>query len=451
MNLSRRNKDFPSLLHWVLPAMLLVVAVTVLLSGRVLSQNFQDLASGPMVIHPIAEWLQRLVSVFLIGVCLERLVSWFAGGRQGGSPLLAVAFILFWLGTVAAPALFGAHPNLQHDYFYSLLLGTTAALAQPSDLRRVVEWVRSALLVFLLASAVMVVVNPALALDSSYTQGFLPGVPRYGGLAPHPVAMGIFSEIFLLCVWAFPFGRRWLNAAAWGIGLASLFFAQSKTSWAAFVLCALAMFAVRSLPDVWRRMNDPKQRDYGIVVCTLGILGIAAISAVLLFADIGEKLIGFSSSEQGAQLLTLTGRDRIWEIALEEWRTNPVFGYGPTIWDDAFRTTIQMPNATSAHNQFYDTLSRSGSVGATALIAYVLVLFVLALWTARTTRGLSIALFIAIALRSVSEVPLMIFGYGMELFVHLMLVITVAAAMRPKAERVVVPRARPRASMGHPA
>jgi O-antigen ligase len=450
MIMSTRNKDFPSLLPWVLPAMLLVGAVTVLLSGRVLSQNFQDLARGATVIHPIAEWLQRLVSVFLMAVGLERLVSWFAGGRKGGSPLLAGAFVVFWLGTVGSPALFGAHPNLQHDYFYSLLLGTTAALAQPDDLRRVMESVRTALLAFLLASAVMVAVNPALVLDSSYTQGLLPGVPRYGGLAPHPVGMGIFSEIFLLCLWAFPFRRRWLNALAWGIGLASLFFAQSKTSWVAFVLCALAMFAVRSLPDVWRRMNDPKQRDYGILVCTAGILAIAGVTAVLLFANIGEKLIGFSGSDQGAQLLTLTGRDRIWEIALDEWRMNPVFGYGPNIWDDAYRASIQMPNATSAHNQFYDTLARSGSIGATALVAYALVMLVLALLTARATRGLSVAFFIAIALRSVTEVPLMIFGYSMELFVHLMLIVTVGAAMRPQAERVVRP-ARARASVGLPA
>jgi hypothetical protein len=448
MNLRQRHQGFPSLLHLVLPAMLLVVAVTVLLSGRVLSQNFEDLARGPMGIHPIAEWLQRLVSVLLIAICAERLFSWFAGGRKGGSLFLAGAFIVFWLGTVGSPALFGAHPNVQHDYFYSLLLGTTAALAQPDELRRVIEWVRSALLAFLLASAVLVVVDPALVLDSSYSQGILPGVPRYGGLAPHPVAMGIFSEIFLLSLWAFPFGRRWLNVSAWAIGLSALFFAQSKTSWAAFVLCAMAMLAVRTLPDVWRRMNDPKQRDYGIVVCTVAILGIAAVSCVLLFADLGQKAAYFSSSQEGAQLLSLTGRDRIWEIAREEWQANPVFGYGPGLWDDAFRASIQMPNATSAHNQFYDTLSRSGSIGAAALILYALVLLVLAVATARATRGLSLAFFIAIALRSVSEVPLSIFGYGMELFVHLLLIITIAAAVH--REPVTVVR-RTRATMGHPA
>ena len=442
------TKEFPSLLHWVLPAMLAVVAITILLSGRVLSQNFADLARGPMFIHPVAEWLQRLVSLMLIGICLQRLAAWYTSDRTGGSPLLAGAFILFWIGTVGSPALLGAHPRLQHDYFYSLLIGTTAALAQPGELKRVIEWVRTALLVFLLASALLVVAWPAMVLDVSYSQGILPGVPRYGGLAPHPVAMGIFSEIFLLCLWAFPFRRRWLNATAWGIGLASLFFAQSKTSWVAFLLCAVAMFAVRTLPAVWRRMTDPKEQAYGMVVCTVAILGIAAVAGVLLFADLGDKAAEFTSTQQGAQLLSLTGRDRIWEIATEEWAANPVFGYGPGLWDDAFRASIQMPNATSAHNQFYDTLARSGSVGATALVIYALVLLGLALSTARATGGLSLALFIAIALRSVSEVPLLIFGYGMELFVHLILIVTLAAAVRRQPE----PRVRPaRASMGHPA
>ena len=63
-----------------------------------------------------------------------------------------------------------------------------------------------------------------------------------------------------------------------------------------------------------------------------------------------------------------------------------------------------------------DTLARSGSVGAAALVLYAAVLLVLSVRYARATGGFSLALFLALALRSISEVPLLLFGYGTELF-----------------------------------
>ena len=107
-----------------------------------------------------------------------------------------------------------------------------------------------------------------------------------------------------------------------------------------------------------------------------------------------------------------------------------------------------MPNATNAHNQFMDALARSGVMGAAVLIAYGLVLFALSLKYARRTGGLSAALFIALALRSVSEVPLLLFGYGNEFFAHLLLIVTLAAAA---SLRVQATQPRPRAAYGVPA
>jgi hypothetical protein len=135
----------------------------------------------------------------------------------------------------------------------------------------------------------------------------------------------------------------------------------------------------------------------------------------------------FFGSREGAQLMSMTGRDRIWAIAMEEWQQNPLFGYGPGLWDADFRASIGMFNATDAHNQFMDTLARSGSIGAAGLVIYAAVLMFLSLRHARATGGLSLALFLALALRSVSEVPLLLFGYGTELYVHMLLLVTLAA------------------------
>ena len=422
-----------SFLHWMLPLMLGLVAITVLLSGRDLSQMFLDLArGGGMYLHPAVAWIQRLVSLLLVLICAHRLLDHFAAHRPLPAPLLAWAVVTYWACSVAAPALFAAHPKISHEYVYSLVIGVAALLATEAERERVLTAVRNALLLFLLASVLVAAVNPALALDMQYRQGLLPGIPRFGGLAPHPVAMGLFAQTFLLCLWVRPFERRWLTVFAWVLGLGVLFFAQSKTSWIAFLLCSVAMLAVRHGGSVWRRMGDPRQGAFGIVMCLAVILLTAALLAVALFSNLGEETSDFLATSEGAQLMSMTGRDQIWVIAMEEWRASPVFGYGLTLWDDDFRASIGMPHATSAHNQFLDTLARSGTVGAVALVMYALVLLVLSLRSARATGGLSIALFIALALRAVSEVPLTMLGYGTELFAHILLIITLASASVPR-------------------
>jgi O-antigen ligase len=180
------------------------------------------------------------------------------------------------------------------------------------------------------------------------------------------------------------------------------------------------------------------------------MLAGVALLGLYLFSDLGSRISDYLDTEQGNQLMTLTGRDQIWAIAWEEWHSNPWFGYGPGLFDDDFRMAVNMPNATNAHNQFMDTLARSGTIGAAALIAYAIVLMVLSFKFAKRTAGLSAALFIALALRAISEVPMMLFGYGTELFGHMLLIVTLAAAASMKAPAKAT-QARPAYARGVPA
>ena len=166
-------------------------------------------------------------------------------------------------------------------------------------------------------------------------------------------------------------------------------------------------------------------------------LGAALVWIVV--GDVDAQWSNFADTAQGAQLISMTGRDQIWALAIEEWRASPLFGYGPSLWDADFRAAIAMPNATSAHNQFMDTLARSGTIGAAGLVAYSLVLLGMSLRYAKASGGLSLALFVALALRSISEVPMLLQGYGTELFLHLLLLITISAAA---SSRVQVQTAR---------
>lgn len=421
--------------HWALPLMLALGATDVLLSQRNLSLAFAELAGLTETFrHPAMPWIQRGVSLVLLLICAERIAAHFASREPMPSASLAGAYVAFWAGTVASPALLGAHREISHEFLYTLVIGFAAMVATTREIGPIVDRARDALFVLMLASVCLVPVWPTLVLDESYTQGLLPGVPRLGGLAPHPVAMGMLAQLGLLLLWARPYSRRWLTALAWLLGLGVLFFAQSKTAWMGFLLCAVAMFVVRHGPSAWRRIADPREGAFGIVVCLAVMLLGGAALALVLFADLGGSVSDFLSTDQGAQLMTLTGRDQIWAVAWQEWDAHKWFGYGPGLFDDEFRLAIHMPNATNAHNQFMDTLARSGTVGAIVLVVYAVVLLVLSLRYARRTGGLSAALFIALALRSISEVPLTLFGYGTEFFAHLLLVVTIAAAASMRAQ-----------------
>ena len=434
-------KQRSGFLHWVFPAMLAVVALSALVSGRDLSQNFLDLARGAGAVHPLTVWAQRGVSIILLAASGERIMSHLALHKHMPSPILMVTFIGYWFTTVVTSALFGSHPEMSHEYLYPMIFGCAGLLATAPERDRILDASRNALLVFMLVSVLLIPVMPSVVLDASYTQGLIPGLPRLGGLAPHPVALGMFTQIALVILWCRPLRRRWLNRAAWALGLGVLFVAQSKTAWIAFFLAAVCLTAVRKGPGWWRRLSDPRESAFGIVLCVCAMLLAIGTLGVVLFANLGAQLDDFSASAEGSQLMSMTGRDQIWAIAREEWHENPVFGYGPGLWDDAFRASINMPNATSGHNQFMDTLARSGTVGAVGLVIYAFVLLVMSLRYARATGGLSLALFLVLALSSISEVPLILIGYGTDLFGHLLLVITLASAA---SARVAVPHARAR-------
>ena len=427
---SRREHGY---VHLIFYAMLFTVAAVSLLSGRDMGTSAQLAAAGalPTLRHPLLSLLFPVVSVLILVVCTERIVThWLLRKTSQSSPLILMAFIVFWLSTVAAPALFGANPKLSHDYAYALVIGLAASTASALERDQSLRAVRDALLVFMALGFLMIPFKVSLVMDLSYAQGWLPGLPRLAGLAPHAVSLGLLAQLGLLCLLARPYERRWLNRLAWTVGLLTLFMAQSKTAWLAFMLCTGAMLWVQHGSVWWRRMVNPMQPGPGQLTLAGLMLGVLALAGLLMFGDVSVRLDHFINTPEGAQLTSLTGRDRIWAIAWEEWARNPVFGYGPGIWDERFRASIGMSNATHAHNQFMDTLSRAGTVGAIGLGLYASVLLWLSLRFARATQGLSLGLFLALLLRSISEVPLLMFGYSPDLIIHVLLLMVLASATR---------------------
>ena len=421
-------------MHWVLYALLLLLALGSLLSQRDLTSDFslppELVGMGPAEAkHPLMAVLQPVVSLLLLAMAGERLLTHVLLRKSQALPVLLLSgFALFWLGSTASPALLGANPDLSHYYLYPLVIGLAAAMASPRENDLALRATRNGLLWLMLAGVLLAPFKPQLVMDLKYTQGLLAGLPRFAGLASHAVSMGLLAQLGLLCLLARPMEQRWLNRAAWALGLAVLLVAQSKTAWLAFVLSSGLLLLWRHGAQWQRGLSDPLHPSRGMGAVLVLMVGVALLAGLALFGQVDERLDRFLNTPEGAQLASMTGRDRIWAIAWDEWERHPVFGYGPQLWGEAFRQSIGMSNATHAHNQFLDTLSRAGSVGATALLAYAGLLTWLSVRCASATQGLSLALWVSLLLRAPSEVPLLMFGYGTELINHLLLLMTLASA-----------------------
>ncbi len=419
------------LLPWIFPVLLAVPALDVLFSGRDLADSLVALEAVESVSRSaLVDWLQRGASLLLLVASLEQIVHHALRRLPVCLPLVS-AFGLYWVGSVALPAAFGANPTFSHELLYAPATGLACCLATPQEQDRIVQLARDALALLLLAGLALLAWQPTLVADVGYSAGLLPGLPRLAGLTPHAVTQGLLAQVFLLLLWVRPYRRPLADYAAWALGLTVLVMAQSKTAWLAFALCALALLVVRQGPALRQRLNDPSRAGPLVAACAALCLAIAVGAAALLSGALDQRAADFMASEQGAQLLSLTGRDRIWAAAIEEWRQNPVFGYGLSLWDAAYRHAIGLPHATHAHNQWLDDAARAGSVGVTALVIYAAVLLTLCVRHARASGGLALALGLTLALRAVGEVPLSLLGYGTELFVHLLLVATLAAAAFP--------------------
>ena len=410
------------------PTVFLAV-LAVVVSGRNLNLPL-DLVGAAVNKNLLVTWGNRITSVFLLLAAAERI-----GNRllhMGTKPLsptpLVLAFCLFFLTNVVTSGLFASHPSFSHYYIYTFLAGCAALLAASPDGDIAIRSARNALFASLVLSAACAVWRPEMVLSRDY-EGLIPWLRvRYAGLSNSPNALGALVVLFLLCLWSRPYSRRWLSLLGWMIGCASLLLSQSKTSWIAFAFCA-SCFAYFRHGDLLAQhvfsFGRPLLLQLSILV---GMLIGCYIGIALMFGGVVERAADFFATTEGASLLTLTGRDRIWEVAAQEWRHNPLFGYGLTIWNDEYRAEMGLRAAFNAHSQFYQSLASAGLFGVAGLSIYVLTLFWFVLKTTRASQGLTLALFLLLFIQSISEVPLsMTTGYGLVQLPHLLLLIVLAS------------------------
>lgn len=425
---SRRTRSI--LVYFAFP-LLFSVMVGTLVSGRDFSVALENKkVESPLL--SLANWGATLF--FLIGVVERFATALFHKRIESKVPLMfLISYIVAWCTMVGIPMYFGAVPKPKHDFTYMLFIGVAMLLSDPDDFNRAVKSTRNAIMLFLLASMMALAVSRNLTLDLDYATGLLPGVPRYAGLAPGAVGMGTLCLIGILCLWVRPFESRGLNVWAWTLIVSSFIIAQVKTAWLAFIFCWAAMMWIKYGRQMVHNVSRGRYVGTSLLVLCSAAIGILGITAITLFGDVGSKVMDLESSKTGGELTSFTGRDQIWRVALDEWQRYPILGYGPTLFDDEYRQTIGMPFATHGHNQYIDVLARAGLVGATGLTAFLIAFLIMAVKASKRTGGLSMALFMLVVVRCVSEVPVHFWGYGTEAFT---IFLVLYSAVLPRKEYV---------------
>ena len=415
---------------FMVPSLFLIIVaylgISTVLSGRNVSMSWIDAgAIAPASTLLAVKVVKGLAIVTALTVCVARILaaafSRENAGSGGGS--LFLAFGLFFLTNTVLTSALGTQPDFVYYLYYAPFFFAAVFASRTQDPEIAVRFAKCGLLIFLAGSCVVSIVAPDLTIQRMYA-GWLPGITiRFWGLAPHANHMAPAALLYLLVAIHQPFERRWLHYLGIVIAAAVLVLTQSKTTWVAAAITVPLLLVLRSRSSLTSDGRGAKAPyKIGLAATCLLALGVFGVAALLVLPELGVSVDRMLAPRARNEIATLTGRDIIWAVALDEWRRNPLFGYGASMWNDAYRIQIGLEEATSAHNQFLQSLGSAGLVGLTGLLVYVGALMLHAINARRATRGLSVAVFTTILVRCFTETPLEVDAFlTCDFIVHLLL------------------------------
>lgn len=389
----------------VVPAMGLGTALSSALSGRDLKYAYNNIEAIAATGAAGGTNLLRLITAAVVGISAATVIATlFRRSRRPDRPIpapgqpLFASFVAFFLCNAIFNAAFGTVPAFVHNVIYLPVVFGAVYIWRQEPLDSFVRMAKWMLMAFMLGSLALALAKPALAVQTAY-KGWVPGLSiRLWGLGSNPNSIGPLALLLLLLEWMQPSRLLWSRALSWGLGLTVLLLAQSKTAWVA----GFAMVSVVTWYRVGRAPGGGMRIGFALAL----IAGLLVLAAGLAFVDLGRIWDRIAATRVGSDVGTLSGRTQIWVAAIEAWWQNPVFGYGVLAWGPEHRAALGMPFAFSAHNQFLQSMSMAGTLGLVSLLVYLGVLGVCCLWAVEVTRGASVALFLFVLLRCLTEAPL---------------------------------------------
>lgn len=375
--------------------------------------------------YAAAGWSLRLMTLTVLAICAALVINYLFKRDKPASHglLLFIGFLLFFVTNTVLSSILGTRPVFDDNHYHPLLLLWAAYVTRNESPELLLKYVKYTVLALLLGSILMSFIRFDLVMQSPYVYGWIPGLRiRLWGLLSHANSLGPLAVLYLVLEIYQPFRSRLLRYSSVLLTLGVLFLTQSKTAWVSAILIIALVWLYRSMPmlrQAWRTGNPNTQ------VATVAIAffsGALALLFAMIYFDMASVLDHFLSTTAGYQLQSLTGRDRIWEVALEAWKGNPLFGYGPKLWDPEFRQSIGLSFAFSAHNQFLQSLAGAGAVGIVGLVGYLIIIIYYAIRLISATNGLSLVLVVFLLIRCMTETPLVTGNIvSVELMTHVLI------------------------------
>ncbi len=408
-----------------LGAVLSVALMTRSLNETSLAANqmvfYDDYASG----FAASRWL----TLILLGAAIVEIIRGWVRARTASAtdpawPMLA-SMLLFFAGTLVVQGFLSEHTGFSFKGLYVPIFLVAVYYQPVRDLRLIFGVAKLAIFVLTAGSLLGIALRPDFVLHRPH-DGVIPGIDwRLFGLTGHANALGSVALLGLLLELYSPCRRGWMRALNFGVALAVFVLAQSRTAWAAAPLIA-AMVAVPLLVMPNRDRNGGTPGFSRAVWTLLGCIGVLIVVTSGIVVLSGTEYL-----QRKTDLGTLNGRFQIWDITLEAWRENVLFGYGPEVWGAERQLRFHMFHVGQAHNQFVQTLGEAGIAGLAILLVYLLVLLYAAWRRFAASRGLILALLMLLLVRCVTEAPMRSEGLlSWTTFLHVLLVVVACHYLR---------------------
>lgn len=345
---------------------------------------------------------QITVSLFLLACLLGigiGLYYWKRNlPRRGGWVTIAG---LFLYTPIILSSLVSGNGGFSYKLFFFPLFMITVYLSPHFNLYREIKKILPILLVYIYTSLIAIFLNPTWAY-SNYLNSWV-GIPiRLYGAASHPNGIGYLALSYLILVRLNRKKSVWYYVHAIA-GVITLILSQSKTTWIALIIWII-------LELIIKKVSIRRQITSRMLSITLTVI-LIIVAFVLLFEK--SFLGSFFNFD-----LSLTGRTNVWQITLDTWLKNPIFGYGPNLWNLGFRQQYNFLWAGHAHNQFLQTLGESGLVGVFGLLCYLLVFIYFSSRFVNVTNFASLGFFVITLVRSFTETPLSNYDLNTSFLIH---------------------------------